>query len=62
MIKDASRVVTMGCSVAEDSKGQSIEKAGAIQGEIRRRVEGVLVELNLKEINQNDNGTSKTVS
>ncbi|HHH41373.1 MAG TPA: arsenate reductase ArsC [Chloroflexi bacterium] len=60
MIEEASRIITMGCSVEEvcpavfvpsddweleDPKGQSIEKVRAIRDEIRRRVEALVEEM-----------------
>lgn len=60
MIERAGRLITMGCSVEEvcpatfvpaedweldDPKGQPLEKVSEIRDEIRRRVEGLLAEL-----------------
>ena len=60
MIEEASRIITMGCSVEEvcpavfvpsedweleDPKGQPIEKVRAIRDEIRRRVEALVEEM-----------------
>ena len=60
MIEEASRIITMGCSVEEvcpavfvpsddweleDPKGQPIEKVRAIRDEIRRRVEALVGEM-----------------